>query len=561
MSLNFLTERFRQIADKEGAIPYLRRIAVALAVTGRLDDARDESWRSVLEASRKAAANARAGRRFSQGSVDIAPEELPRGFKNSVRFARLGELARIEKGLTGIQGALPGRFPLIVTASEHRDTDHFDFDGAAAIVPLVSSAGHGRAAINRLHFAEGQFALGSILAALFPWAPDRLSARFLYEYLSAFTDELLVSRMIGTANVTLTVGKLAEVPVPLVSPRSQKKLDELMTLCDQLDAARADRERRRDRLSRSTLNRLNFPRSGGPTDKADVQFALRSLPGITSRTGQIAEMRRTIRRLAIRGELCCQDSDDEPAGKLLDRIGAYRATSLACGYPNEDEARTQGRKQATQVLPKDLSALPNGWVWATLMQCSHIVIDCRNKTAPYVSSGIPLIRTTNVRDGKINATDLRFVDHPTYERWSSRSFPQPGDILITREAPMGEVCLIPDGMNICLGQRMMLVRLVPDTIDPSFMLCSLQDPDLMERVQDKPIGATVQHLRVGGVETLLVPLPPLAEQRRIVARVDELMTLCDQLEASLAAADTVNARLLDAILHEALNGPPQAQAA
>jgi type I restriction enzyme, S subunit len=130
--------------------------------------------------------------------------------------------------------------------------------------------------------------------------------------------------------------------------------------------------------------------------------------------------------------------------------------------------------------------------------------------------------------------------------------PEPGDILITREAPMGEVCLIPPGERICLGQRMMLTRLVPDTIDPDFMIYSLRDPKLMDRVQDKPIGATVQHLRVGGVETLLVPLPPLPEQRRIVAKVAELMALCDRLEASLVAAADTRRRLLDALLAEAL---------
>ena len=75
----------------------------------------------------------------------------------------------------------------------------------------------------------------------------------------------------------------------------------------------------------------------------------------------------------------------------------------------------------------------------------------------------------------------------------------------------------------------------------------------MERVQDKPLGMTVQHLRGGGVETLLVPLPPLAEQNRIVSKVDALMALCDQLEAALTTADTTRTRLLEALLHDALN--------
>lgn len=152
----------------------------------------------------------------------------------------------------------------------------------------------------------------------------------------------------------------------------------------------------------------------------------------------------------------------------------------------------------------------------------------------------------------MNQNDQKYVDQKTYEAWSARCTPEPGDILITREAPMGEVCLIPVNERICLGQRMMLARLVPDTIDGDFMIYSLRDPKLMDRVQDKPLGATVQHLRVGGVETLLVPLPPLAEQHRIVAKVNALMALCDALEQSLTAATTARTRLLEATLAEAL---------
>jgi type I restriction enzyme S subunit len=247
-----------------------------------------------------------------------------------------------------------------------------------------------------------------------------------------------------------------------------------------------------------------------------------------------------------------QEATDQPASELLKRIDEKREELLTSGYPNPDEARTQIKKLTEQSIPIGLDALPSGWAWATLLQCSALVIDCKNKTAPYVSSGIRLIRTTNVRDGRMNLTDQRYVDQKTFKVWSARCTPEPGDILITREAPMGEVCLIPPGEQICLGQRMMLARLVPDTIDRNFMIYSLRDPKLMDRVQDKPIGATVQHLRVGGVETLLVPLPPLAEQQRIVTKVDALMALCDQLEASLTATATTRRRLLDALLAEAL---------
>ena len=83
-------------------------------------------------------------------------------------------------------------------------------------------------------------------------------------------------------------------------------------------------------------------------------------------------------------------------------------------------------------------------------------------------------------------------------------------------------------------------------MDTKYLLYSLMLPDLMTRVQDKPVGATVQHLRVGGVETLLTPIPPLAEQRRIVAKVDHLMDLVDSLETQLVASRATAAKLLDA---------------
>ena len=326
-----------------------------------------------------------------------------------------------------------------------------------------------------------------------------------------------------------------------------------MALCDQLEAAKTEREQSRDRLVAASLQRLNQPADDEEAFREHARFTFNHLPRITTRPAHIKQLRQTILNLAVRGKLVPQDPNDEPATKLLARIEMQRNQLLKSDYPNESEAKSQLRKQATQVVPSGLERIPVGWQWATLIQCSALVVDCHNKTAPYSLAGTPLIRTTNVRDGKLNLNEPKFVDGPTYKRWSARYEPEPGDILITREAPMGEVAIIPDGMKICLGQRMMLARLVPKTISPQFMLYSLRDPMLMDRVQDKPVGATVQHLRVGGVETLLVPLPPLAEQERIVAKADELMALCDQLETQLNTTETDSRRLLEAVLHEALS--------
>lgn len=553
MNSEFLLSALSRFGDHPDRIQEFRKVVVGLAISGRLDGQNEQKPPSeLMEAieARKAELFARRKIAKPKRYSTITDEQLPSQFVDASSFVALGSIARIEKGLTGIQQAQPGPYPLVVTSAARSTCDHFDFEVPAAIIPLVSSTGHGHASINRLHYQEGEFALGTILAAVVPFAPELISARFLFEYLSTFKDELLVTRMTGTANVTLSIGRIAEVPVPLVPPAAQRKVDELMALCDQLEAARAEREMGRDRFMLSTLAKLNEP--DPETFADDARFALKHLEPLTKRADQIKQLRQTILRLALAGCLVEQNAKDGSAEELLASIATKRAALLAAGYPNATEARTQRRKLEDQTIPENAPALPAGWCWATLQQCSLIVIDCKNKTAPYTANGIRLIRTTNVRNGRMNANDQKFVSPETYEVWSARSKPEPGDILITREAPMGEVCLIPEGETICLGQRMMLARLVPDTICLRFMLYSLMDPNLMDRVQDKPIGMTVQHLRVGGVETLLVPVPPLAEQHRIVAKVDELMALCDELEASLSGGDQIRSRLLESVLQNAL---------
>ena len=363
-------------------------------------------------------------------------------------------------------------------------------------------------------------------------------------------------KMRGQAYPAINDSDFAILPFPLPPLAEQRrivaKVDELMALCDRLEAARTEREATRDRMAAVSLIRLNDPDPDPVVFRNHAAFALENLAPLTTRTDQIKALCQTILNLAVRGKLVEQDPNDEPAAELLRRMDVARLEMLEAGYPNPSEAQTQLKKLSTQTVPDYVENLPTGWSWATLQQCAMLVVDCKNKTAPYSPTGIRLVRTTNVKDGKLNASDQKYVNQETYEVWSARCKPETGDILITREAPMGEVCLIPPGETICLGQRIMLVCLVAGFIDRNFMLYSLRDPGLMDRVQDKPLGMTVQHLRVGGIETLLVAVPPLDEQHSIVAKVDELMVLCDRLEATFATDGECRRRLLDALLHEVL---------
>lgn len=161
--------------------------------------------------------------------------------------------------------------------------------------------------------------------------------------------------------------------------------------------------------------------------------------------------------------------------------------------------------------------------------CSQIV-DCVNKTAPTVAGPTPwrMIRTTNVRNGRISLDGTKYVEKPVYDRWVRRGVPAEGDIILTREAPLGEVAKLREASGIFLGQRLVMYRPDPGVVDADFLLAAMQAPSLQAQMRALGSGSTVEHLRVGDCEELLVDCPPLPHQRRIgafLASFDDLIDI------------------------------------
>ena len=132
-----------------------------------------------------------------------------------VSFKALGECCFLQKGQTPIQKAIPGIYPLVVTAEERKTSDTYQFDRPTVCVPLISSRGHGVASINKIYYQENEFALGNILCGLTPKDENILSAKFLYYYLNYKKDTLIVPLMRGGANVSLSVSTLSKIKIPI----------------------------------------------------------------------------------------------------------------------------------------------------------------------------------------------------------------------------------------------------------------------------------------------------------------------------------------------------------
>jgi type I restriction enzyme M protein len=143
-----------------------------------------------------------------------------------IPLMRIGDICDIRDGLSPNMATAPGDFILVVPAEDRKSADHWDFEGSAVCVPLVSSSGHGKADIKRVHYQEGRFALATTMCAIFVKDEDLMRPRFLHLFLSAMCDELLVPLMSGATNVTMDSSQLNDVLVPVPDSSIQDEVIE-----------------------------------------------------------------------------------------------------------------------------------------------------------------------------------------------------------------------------------------------------------------------------------------------------------------------------------------------
>lgn len=170
-----------------------------------------------------------------------------------------------------------------------------------------------------------------------------------------------------------------------------------------------------------------------------------------------------------------------------------------------------------------LGRIPVEWEFTTCECVCEKIIDCKNRTPPEFPEGFPVIRTPNVRDGQFVDEGLLYTDERSYLIWTQRGRPAIGDIVITREAPVGEVCMIPDRHpKACLGQRMMLYRPAKEKISSLYLLYCLQSSPIQNHLDLISGGSTVGHVRVGDIRELGLIMPSrIDEQDRIALSLEK----------------------------------------
>jgi type I restriction enzyme S subunit len=368
---------------------------------------------------------------------------------------------------------------------------------------------------------------------------------------SPFMVTYVEEKMRGQAYPAINDSDFALLPFPLPPLTEQHrivaKVDELMALCDRLEAARAEREATRDRLAAASLARLNAP--DPETFHDDARFALDTLPALTTRPDQIKQLRQTILNLAVRGKLVPQDPKDESAWELLKRIAAENKELLS-----EKDIRPHKPALPAKNFEAETKIPPN-WKHVYLQNLAYQITDGTHLTPKYTEQGKPFLSAQNVKPFKFMPAKHRFVSEIDFDNYRANRRPERGDILMTRVgAGIGEAAVLDSDFEFAFYVSLCLIKIPNRLLSADYLVLWLNSPEGRDSstIRTYGKGASQGNLNLSLVRTFKIPLPPLAEQHRIVAKVDALMALCDRLEASLDAAAVTRRRLLDALLAEAL---------
>jgi type I restriction enzyme S subunit len=380
---------------------------------------------------------------------------------------------------------------------------------------------------------------------------DFIHALILSPYFQSFVD----TSQTGAGRGGLPKNRMDAIPVALPPLAEQHrivaKVDELMTLCDQLEAARMQREQCRERLVSASLQRLNQPSDEPEAFRNDARFALQVLPSLTSTTVQIKQLRQAILNLAVRGKLVEQDPEDEPVHQWLDKFLADTKQTKRLAAQSKPEETCQS------VAGNQL--LPPSWAWVPLGRLL-IVMDsgwspqCENHPRSDVDTW-GVLKTTAVQPLSFDCMQhkqlpAKYAPRPQHEAAE-------GDILITRAGPKNRVgisCVVDNiEPRLMISDKIIRMRL-RDGLTSEYVALALNAGETRERIEEAKSGMAVMQMNIsqGKLRSVPIPLPPLAEQHRIVAKVDELMALCDQLEQQLSQAEQSRRGLLEAVLLEAL---------
>jgi type I restriction enzyme S subunit len=375
---------------------------------------------------------------------------------------------------------------------------------------------------------------------------NSMEPRYVWCFLASPIVQMNIEASGSTNQIELSTSTVKNHPVPIPPFAEQKrivaKVDELMTLCDKLEAEQKAQRTLKTQAVQSTLHHLTSAESPASFDTS-LNILERTFGNWFDDLTTVKHLRATILQLAVQGKLIPQNPTDEPASELLKRIDAEKKRLMKEGKI--------GREKTPAPMSEDNQpySLPEKWEWVRLGAISASIQYGYTASADSTKQEPKFVRITDIHNSRVNwetvpGCDIEPDKLPTYQLAEN-------DFLIARTGgTIGKSFLVTNvDFDSVFASYLIRIRTFPSFVSPQFLKCYLDSPLYWEQLYAASMGTGQPNVNGTSLGMLKTPLPPLAEQKRIVAKVDELMTICDQLEAHITHTQTLNTHLMDSLIH------------
>ncbi len=522
-------------------IKKLRELILELAVRGKLvpQDLNDESASALLNRIQVERAKL-----ITEGKLKVdkplppiaeneKPFELPKGWV----WCRFGVLVNICTGKLDANAAnANGQYPFFTCSQTPSKIDTYSFDTAAVLL-----AGNGDFNVK---FYQGKF---DAYQRTYVIEPVVFGLKFCYLLVLAQIETITKNNR-GSAIPYLKIGDLTE-PVFALPPLPEQhrivaKVDELMAMCDQLEQQQTHSLEAHQELVASLLGTLTRVASQQELNAAWARIA-NHFDTLFTTEASIDQLKQTILQLAVMGKLVPQDPNDESASVLLEEIATEKARLV-------EEGKIKKEKQpADRSTLRDPFGIPDRWTWSDLSQLLALVTDGDHQAPPQSEEGVPFLVIGNLNTGRINFDGCKFVPIDYYEKLDWVRKPIAGDLLYTVTGSFGIPVPVETREQFCVQRHVAILKATAST-PRRYLALVLGSIFAIDYATTIATGIAQKTVPLTGLRRMPIPVAPEKEQHSIVAKVDELMALCDTLKTRIKNAQAIQLHLADAIVEQAV---------
>ena len=547
-------------------IQRLRELILTLAMQGKLvpQDPKDQPASELLKAVEAERQRLVKEEKIKQPKSlpEIKLEDLPYGLPQGWEWVRLGEIGKTNIGLTYAPSDLSdtgtpvlrsnniqnGKLDLTALKRVNKDIKKNVLVQQGDL--LICARNGSKALVGKTALITGlseAMAFGAFMSIF----RSRVNRFLLY-----FINSPLFRRMIDEVN-TMTINQITQnnlrstiCPLPPLAEQHRivAKIDRLMARCDELEKLRGDRNQKRITIHTAALDRLLTAKESNDFSTA-WRFITQHFGELYSVKENVAELRKAILELAVMGKLVPQDPTDEPASELLRAIKAERQKLV-----KEKKLKIGQLTNDTKGINEDIE-IPATWSWVKGVDLFFITKLAGFEYTKHINlldvGEVPVIRAQNVKPLEINIDNLKYIDLKTSNFLERCALTKEALLVTFIGAGIGDVALFDFQERWHLAPN--VAKMEPfigceDKVKLRYVAYFLNSPIGRNEIF-KHLKSTAQpSISMGTIRDIDYPLPPLLEQQRIVAKVDQLMACCDELEKQIDAATSKRTELLNALM-------------